>query len=137
MIQTPVGMRCRQCAGLRRLPQYEVGLGLLLRSSAAGLVVSVLAWLLIDAVPYLRFFLAILVGLAVGEAMSRAARRRANRMLEAMAVVAIIVGALIAMGVYGAVNASVLHALASEPAFAMSLLLPIVVASFVAVIKLR
>lgn len=136
MIQTPVGMRCRPCAGLRKLPQYQVGPVLLLRSWAAGLVTSTVVWLVIGAVPYLRFFLAILVGLAVGEVMSRAARRRANHALEAIAVIDVIIGAAVAQALYGTLSA-VLQELAVQPRYAISVLLPLVIAGFVAVVKLR
>jgi hypothetical protein len=136
MIETPVGMRCRQCAGLRRLPQYQIGPVLLLRSWAAGLVASTAVWLAISVIPYLRFFLAILVGLAVGEVMSRAARRRSNLVLETVAVVNVIIGALVAHAAFGTLD-SALRSLALQPTSALSLLLPIAIAGFVAVVKLR
>jgi hypothetical protein len=136
MIQTPVGMRCRPCAGLRKLPQYQVGPVLLARSAAAGLVTSALAWIVIDVIPYLRFFLAILVGLAVGEVMSRAARRRENHVLEALAVVVIVMGAVAAQAAYGRLD--VLSQVATaQPSFALSILLPLVIAGFAAIVKLR
>jgi hypothetical protein len=137
MIQTPVGMRCRQCAGLRKLPQYQVGAGLLLRSAAVGLITSAAAWLLVGVIPYLRFFLAIFVGFAVGEVMSRAARRRGNHVLEAVAVVVVIVGWIVAEVLYGRVSPGLLGALASQPTFVMSTVVPLVIAGFVAVVKLR
>lgn len=136
MIQTPVGMRCRPCAGLRKLPQYQVGPLLLLRSAAAGVITSAVVWLVIGVIPYLRFFLAILVGLAVGEVMSRAANRRGNHLLEALAVVDVIIGAVAAQVLYGSLTA-VVQGLGSEPRYAMSVLLPLAVAGFVAVVKLR
>lgn len=137
MIQTPVGMRCRQCAGLRKLPQYQVGPGLLVRSGLAGLVVSALAWLAAGVIPYLRFFLAIFVGFAVGEVMSRAARRRGNHVLEAVAVVAVVAGWVIAEAVYGFKTGPLLTTIASQPSFVISAIVPLAIAGFVAVIKLR
>lgn len=137
MIQTPVGMRCRQCAGLRKLPQHQVGSGLLLRSGAAGLTVSTATWLAVGVIPYLRFFLAIFVGFAVGEVMTRAARRRSNRVLEAVAVAAVIAGWVIAEAVYGSTNRALLSALISQPTVVVSALIPLAIASFVAVVKLR
>lgn len=136
MIQTPVGMRCRPCAGLRKLPQYQVGPLLLGRSAVAGLVTSVLVWIMIGVVPYLRFFLAILVGFAVGEVMSRAARRRGNHVLEAMAVVDIIIGAVAAQAAYGRLDV-LSQVVTAQPSVALSLLLPVLIAGFVAIVKLR
>ena len=95
IVQTPVGARCRQCAGLRKLPQFEVSPWLLGRSAAAGLGASFVTWLLISILPYLRFFLSILVGFAVGEVMSRLAQRRSNRYLEVAAVLAVVIGLLL------------------------------------------
>lgn len=137
MVQTPVGMRCRPCAGLRRLPQYQVGPLLLLKSVAAGLPVSAIAWLVVGVVPYLRFFLAIFVGFAVGEAMSRAARRRGNRLLEAAAVGTVIVGWFIADTLYGQMAPGLLTTIGTQPSFAMSLVVPLAIAGFVALVKLR
>jgi hypothetical protein len=127
-VQTPVGVRCRTCANLRRLPQFDVGLGLLGRSAAAGVVVSAVAWFLVGFVPYLSFFLAILVGIAVGEVMSRLAKRRVSRALEAAAVLDVFLGMLAVQG---------MSALTSGVRYAPFLLVPGIIAAFVAVVKLR
>lgn len=138
MIQTPVGVRCRDCAQLRRLPQFDVGGVLLARSVLAGLAVSVIAWLLTSYTLFLRFFLSVLVGLAVGEAMSRLARRRSNRVLEVLAVADVVAGLLISTAIR---FSSELHdlflAANQDPSVFLSLVLPAVLASYVAIVKLR
>ena len=138
MVTTPVGMRCRECAQIRRLPQFDVSPVLLLRSGGAGLLTSCVVWSLVSLVPYLRFFLSIFVGLAVGEVMSRLSRRRDNRWLEVTAVACIVLGfavsqALLLQGDIGFLVAT----FASIPGYAVSALIPIVIAAYVAIVKLR
>lgn len=138
MVQTPVGARCRECANVRKLPQYDVDMVLLARASGGGLTASVLVWLVISGLPFLRFFLSILVGFAVGEVMSRLSRRRTNLALETAAVVVVVIGFL-AVEVWrfaGSVE-SLGAALAGSPSFLIATLIPVAIASFVAVIKLR
>ncbi len=138
MVQTPVGARCRECADVRRLPQYNVGPLLLLRSTGAGLVASVVVWLLVSGVPFLRFFLGILVGFAVGEVMSRLARRRSNLMLEVAAVLVVVAGfALVEVWRFAGNARGLVSALALSPSFLIATLIPVAIAAFVAVVKLR
>jgi hypothetical protein len=133
MIQTPVGMRCRECAQLRRLPQFDVDIGLLARSAGGGLVASTLAWLLVSYVSFLSFFAAILVGFAVAAVMSPLAKRRTSRPLEVVAVSSIIAGLFIAyyvrFALFGGVPVSSLGT--------TRIVLPLVIASFFAVVRLR
>ena len=133
MVQTPVGMRCRQCAHLRRLPQFDVDAALLARSSAGGLAASILSWLLITYVSYLSFFAAIVVGFAVAAAMSPLAKRRTSRPLEVAAVSVVIAGYIIARYVR--------FALLGGPPFdhlgTTGIILPLVLASFIAIVRLR
>ncbi len=138
MVQTPVGARCRECANVRKLPQYDVDLWLLARASGGGLIASVLVWLVVSGLPFLRFFLSILVGFAVGEVMSRLSRRRSNLALEVSAVGVVVIGFLAVEVLRFAGNVGTLvTALAMSPSFLIATLLPIGIASFVAVIKLR
>jgi hypothetical protein len=133
-IQTPVGYRCRDCAQLRRLPQFEVGAGPLLRATAAGFAVSVVAWYVVSLVVFLSFFLSFLVGAAVGEVMSRLSRRRSNVLLEAAAVVAV-VGGLAAVTVLR-FGPDVSHGPGYQFTL-VGLVFPAIIASVVAVLKLR
>lgn len=129
-VQTPVGFRCAECAQLRRLPQFNVGLWLLGRSFAGGSVASLFAWYVVSAIPYVRFFLSFLVGLTVGEVMTRLANRRSNRFLEVSAVVAIAGG----LGVVEWLR----FGIPPISQFALlSLILPAGIASWMAIAKLR
>lgn len=137
-MQTPVGVRCRACANLKRLPQFDVDPLLLARSGLAGLAVSLVVWLFISYAVGLRFFLSILAGVAVGEAMTRLARRRTSRALEGAAVFDI------AAGLLGAEAFRVrdhLHEyvtlLGNDQSLVLALVIPGIIASFVAIVKLR
>jgi hypothetical protein len=138
MVSTPVGMRCRECAQLRRLPQFDVGPNLLVRAVPAGLAASTLAWFIVAYIPFFRFFLGILVGAAVGEVMSRLARRRSNVVLEASAVMAVVAGFFAAVALHdpGAAGADI-AGIATNTGLQLGVLLPLVLASIVAVVKLR
>ena len=98
LVQTPVGARCRQCAGVRRLPTFELspvytarGVG---ASLAAGAVVgAVWAGLLshnLGVVGYFVFFVALGIGYAVGEAVSWATNRKRGPVLQGIAVVGVV-----------------------------------------------
>lgn len=137
MVQTPVGVRCRSCAQVKRLPQFDVGPWLLARSGLAGLATSTAVWFVVASIAFLAFFLAILVGIAVAEVMSRLARRRVSRLLEVTAVVDVVVGLLIVASLRPGGLHVVLTNLAMQPRAVLGLIVPAAVASFVAVIKLR
>ncbi len=89
--QTPVGARCRECANLRPLPQFQISAVYLLRGLGAALGVGAalgLVWGLL--IPFsASFFFGLLVGLglgyAVGEAVSLATNRKVGRQLQALA----------------------------------------------------
>lgn len=133
-VLTPVGYRCRECAQLRRLPQFEVGGLLFARSTAAGLATSLLCWFVISYAVFLRFFLSFLVGAAVGEVMSRLSRRRSNLILEGAAV-AVIVGGLVLIEVLR-FGSDTLSSNGYQYTL-IGLVFPAIVASVVAVVKLR
>lgn len=108
------------------------------RSTIGGFVVSVVMWLFTGYVAYLRFFLSIVVGAGVGEVMSRLARRRTSRILEALAVASVVAGLAISDLFRWRDNLHFLWTgLRDDPSFALTLLIPAAIASYVAVIKLR
>ncbi len=94
MVATPVGMRCRECAQVRRPPMYDVTGRYLWRALAAalGLVVAggfvfnlVLSFagrsILLAAILYL------LAGTVIAEALSAAANRKRGPRLQVIAAV--------------------------------------------------
>jgi len=138
LVQTPVGYRCHECAQLRRLPQFSVGPSLLARAVPAGLLVSALCWFAASFVPYLGFFVAILVGVAVSEVMGRLALRRSNRWLEGSAVLCVVTGMVIAYTIQGLrVGERLSMVGGGGAALILPFAIPLVIASFVAVVRLR
>jgi hypothetical protein len=83
---------------------------------------------------FLRFFLSFLVGAAVGEVMSRLSRRRSNLILEGAAV-AVIVGGLVLIEVLR-FGSDTLSSNGYQYTL-IGLVFPAIVASVVAVVKLR
>lgn len=92
LIQTPVGARCRECANLRKLPQFEISLSYYARAIGAALVsggVLGLVWGFLLGDARLGLLFAALVGLGVGyvvgEAVSIAVNRKFGVPLQAIA----------------------------------------------------
>jgi hypothetical protein len=93
MYQTPGGQRCRECANLKKLPQYEVGLSYLARAAGASLVVGVVAGMIWGIIPFglLGILLGIGAGYACGEAVSIVTNRKAGTQLQVIASVGVVV----------------------------------------------
>lgn len=103
LVHSPVGVRCRECANIRRIPTYNMSGATFARAGAAALVAAVvlgIAWWLFNPLTY--FLFGLLVGLAVGygagEAISVATNRKAGPPLQAFAVGAVVVAYLIRTG---------------------------------------
>jgi hypothetical protein len=90
MVYTPVGARCRECANLRKLPQYNISAGYLARAAGAsvlaGAVVGGLwAVLLGFSAGLLSLLAGLAIGYAVGEAVSYATNRKVGVQLQVIA----------------------------------------------------
>jgi hypothetical protein len=87
MVQTPVGMRCKDCAGLKKLPTYQLSTQFILRAVGAGIGIGIVcgfAWWAIDLVLpfyFLRLAIAAGAGYVVGEVVSRAVNRKRGTIL--------------------------------------------------------
>ena len=98
-IYTPVGIRCRECAQLRRPPSYVVGPLHYLLAAVVALPLSFLAGLVMQRVGFfLAFFLGAAVGGLVAEAVLRVTRGKRGRPLAALVCVCIVAGALASAG---------------------------------------
>lgn len=88
MVQTPVGSRCRACAQLKKLPQFEVSPLRYLQAGGAAVGAALVVggiWGLIPPLPFGNLIAAWLAGWAVGEATYRAAGFRSSRGLKIIA----------------------------------------------------
>ena len=90
LVHTPVGARCRECAGIRRLPQYNMPrevYGRAVIGAAAGSLVAGGAWFFFNLFTVLFYGLlfGLVVGFIVGEAVLMATNRRAGPPLQIIA----------------------------------------------------
>ena len=83
MVQTPVGIRCKECANLKSLPTYQVTPLYYLRASGVGIGIGIICglawWAVYLFLPFffiLRFFIAAGVGYAIGEIISISVNRK-------------------------------------------------------------
>ncbi len=84
LVQTPVGVRCPECANLKSLPTYQVSTPYYLRATGAGIGIALacgFVWLGIYLVPlpfmfFFRFLIAAGAGYAIGEVVSLAVNRK-------------------------------------------------------------
>ncbi len=100
MVQTPVGVRCRECAKLKRLPTYEVAFPHYLKAVGVGFGLAIvlgIAWgLLREILPfYFPFLLAAGVGYAIGEVVSLSVGRKRGLGLQVVAGVSVVLGYLV------------------------------------------
>ena len=82
IVETPVGLRCRQCAQLRRIPTFDVSPLQYLQAigTAAGLgLVMGFAWPFFTALLPFGFLLSFLIVLAVGYVMGEVVSLSVNR----------------------------------------------------------
>ena len=102
MVHTPVGVRCPDCANLKKLPQFQVSYGVLAKASLAGLAIAgglgvlfgVLSFVLLS-VPFLPWIALVGIGYVVGEGVSIAANHKRARQLQIIAVLSVIVSFIV------------------------------------------
>lgn len=95
MIFTPVGVRCKDCAQLRRLPQYQLTTRVYLRVIPGALVLALVMGYLLSLVPLRVGFLGgFVVGLAVGEGLRRLSGYKQGREMEIIAGATVVVAVL-------------------------------------------
>lgn len=98
-IRTPVGVRCRECAQLRRLPIYEVSVGQYLLAFVVASGASTLAGFFIGFLGslWLTLFLAPAVGGLIAEVMDRVTGHKRGLGLQIVAGVSIVLGAFLGL----------------------------------------
>ena len=99
MVFTPVGVRCKPCAQLRRAPQFQVAWPNFAAAVAAATILATACWWFTLQQTFFAWILSIAIGLIVGEAVSRITRRRANRPLQIAVGASIFAGYLVARAI--------------------------------------
>lgn len=96
LYHSPVGVRCRECANIRRLPMYQISATYLLRGAGAALVAGAVVgglWGLL--LPFgVSFFFGLILGLGVGYgvggAVSAAVNRKVGPPLQVLAAIGVV-----------------------------------------------
>ena len=100
LVETPVGAKCQDCAGLSKLPTYHVSTKYYLRAVVAGLVIAIicgLVWsVVMGFVPffYLNLLLAPGAGYVIGEVVSLSVNRKRGTGLAVVAGIAMVISYL-------------------------------------------
>lgn len=94
---TPVGVRCRECANLKRLPQYEVSLAYMARGLGAALVVGAVAGTIwgVIAFGFIGLILGAGVGYVIGESVSIATNRKVGVQVQVIASAGVVLAFVI------------------------------------------
>ena len=103
LVYTPVGVRCRDCAQVRRIPTYNVSLAYLLRGIGAAVAMGAAIgglWALLlpqatRAYGFYVLFLALGIGYAIGESVSWATNRKRGPTLQGIAAAGVILAYLV------------------------------------------
>ena len=104
VVQHPVGIRCRECARVRKIPTFDVSTAYYARAVGAGAGVAILGALgLVLVATLLPIGLLILVALVgigylVGEGISKAVNRKRSRGLQYIAGGSVFLTYLLASG---------------------------------------
>jgi hypothetical protein len=96
MVAGPAGMRCPDCASLRKTALYQIPPHRLAFAVVAGLVTGIIGAVLMPYISFYVIFAGPIYGGVVAEAILRAAGRKRGRVLEVIGVGSIVVGALVA-----------------------------------------
>ena len=123
MVHVPVGVRCPECAQVRRLPTFEVTAPFLARAIAAGLVLGIAGGLTVGFLSPLleRSFLLYIgaivgVGYLIGEGISVAVNRKRGRNLKFVAAGSMLI-AYFTISFFSAAALSLFGLLAAGAAF--------------------
>lgn len=94
MIFTPVGVRCRDCAQLRRLPQYTLTPRVYTRVIVGAVVLALGVGFLLSFIPGIGFLGGIVVGFLVSEGLRRVSGYKQGREMEIIAGATVVLSVL-------------------------------------------
>lgn len=103
MVETAVGLRCRDCARLQRLPTYRISIRYYLIATGIGVGVGVgagILWGLIGAILtffYLNLLIAAGVGYGIGEVIGISVNRKRSNGLAIIAGCAVVLSYVVSV----------------------------------------
>jgi hypothetical protein len=107
LVYTDVGVRCRSCANVRRVPTYDVPALFLFRGIAAAAISGVtlgVAWRILlpfNTGFFFGFLVAFGLGYAVGESVSWATNRKRGPTLQGIAAAGVVAAYLVRNALFG------------------------------------
>ena len=120
MVQVPVGIRCRECGRMERLPTYDVQPTYYMRAIGVAVLVAIvggLIWLFLNAqfgrVPFISSIFGLAVAYAIGELVSRSVNRKRGVQLAWIAGGAMVAAFLISGGFIQLLSGSFINVLFS------------------------
>lgn len=103
LVHAPVGVRCPDCAQVRGLPTFELGIATLVRAVGTGVVlagVTGLLWGLIFfdlfRIPFLPWIAVVGIGYVNGEGISYSVNRKRGRYLQYIAGASVVMSYVVA-----------------------------------------
>ena len=98
---TPGGQRCKECANLRKLPQYDISITYLARAIGASLAVGAVGGVIwgVIPIPFIGILIGMGVGYSVGEAVSIVSNRKVGTQLQVVAGVGVVLAFVIRAGI--------------------------------------
>jgi hypothetical protein len=139
LIHSPVGARCRECAGNRRIPTYNMSGATFARAGAAAIAGGIVlgaAWAFFNVISFALLFIilgGLAFGYAIGEAVSLATNRKAGPPLQAIAVGGVVLAYFVRTGLLLGLTNWGLHDLRGD----LGGLIVAVLAGFIAAGRLR
>ncbi len=119
LVHSPVGVRCRECAQVRRIPTYNMSSTTFVRAGAAAIAAGAGiggAWAFFNVISYIFYgvIAGLAIGYAIGELVSLATNRKAGPPLQVIAVSGVVVAYLVRTGLLLGVGSWGLHDLRSD-----------------------
>ena len=94
-VETPVGFRCPDCAGVRGLPTYQTTANAMIKSVGIGIVVAVFVGVIWGIFPDWNFYLSLVLGFGVAEGMAWGANYKRGTDLQIAAIACVILGLIV------------------------------------------
>lgn len=93
-VRHPVGLRCPECARLKKVPTYDVSTPYYLRALGAGLGTSVLCSVIVQilTLSFFAFFAGLIAGGIIGEVISRVTSHKRGIGLQIVAGICVVFG---------------------------------------------
>ena len=94
-VRTPVGLRCPECAGVRRMGTIRTPKDHLMKAIGGGLLVAIVVAVLWRFIPTWSFYLSLAMGFGVVETIARFTRNKRGTDLQIAAMAIITLGFLL------------------------------------------